>query len=181
APIALLLNEARGRLRLEAFKLDTQLRREAPGLAVTLAMAASMHPSDFERLLGMVYETQGFSVTITGKTGDQGADLILERAGERTIVQAKRYQENVGNSAVQEAFTAKAFYSCHHAIVVTTSDFTNPAREVAGKVNVTLVNGAQLEQLLVAFNSAPKDYARLALLFSRASSAPAPTGTSLRS
>lgn len=43
----------------------------------------------------------GYDVQNTPLSGDQGADLILEKFGEKTIVQAKRYQGNVTNRAVQ--------------------------------------------------------------------------------
>jgi len=52
----------------------------------------------------------GYNVLKTPYSKDQGADLILERFEEMTVVQAKRYKGNVGNSAVQEVVASKAYY-----------------------------------------------------------------------
>lgn len=52
----------------------------------------------------------GYKAEFTKSTDDQGADLLIEKMGDRTVVQAKRYNVNVGNSAVQEVVSSKAFY-----------------------------------------------------------------------
>jgi restriction system protein len=80
----------------------------------------------------------GYSVQATPVSGDWGADLILTRDGERTVVQAKRYTKSVGLEAVQEAVTARAKYHCSRSIVVTNSTFTRQARELA------FANGTEL-------------------------------------
>ena len=74
----------------------------------------------------------------TRTTGDFGADLVLESAGVRTVVQAKRYDSPVGIEAVQEVIGAKAHYGASDAWVVTNSSFTPAAETLAAE------NGVQL-------------------------------------
>lgn len=80
----------------------------------------------------------GFQVTQTRKTGDQGADLILIKNGQRIAVQAKRYSGKVSNGAVQEIVAAKQYYNCQKTMIVTNSFFTDSAIKLAN------VNGVQL-------------------------------------
>ncbi len=85
----------------------------------------------------LLFEQKGYRVTVT-KYNDQGADLIIEQYGERTVVQAKRRKGNIGNSAIQEVFAAKHFYNASNALVVTVTDFTKPAKKLAEKLKVEL-------------------------------------------
>jgi restriction system protein len=92
----------------------------------------------FERRMSLLFKAAGFSVELTRARGDYGADLVLERNGVKTVVQAKRWTKRVGVKAVQEAVAAKAMYGCTEAMVVTNSTFTNQACELAR------VNGVEL-------------------------------------
>jgi len=103
---------------------------------------------EFENLLGRLYSAMGYEVSGTPGSGDQGADLLLERIGERSVVQAKRYEGRIGNKAVQEVVAARSYYDAQKAIVVTNSDFTRSAVELARKNNVLLVDGHELQTML---------------------------------
>jgi HJR/Mrr/RecB family endonuclease len=48
----------------------------------------------------------GYRVEQTKLSGDQGADLVVIKLGEKTVIQAKRYGGKIGNSAVQEIMAA---------------------------------------------------------------------------
>lgn len=89
-------------------------------------------------------------VELTPGSGDQGADLIVYLRDLKIVIQAKHYTGNVGNSAVQEAHAAKGFYAAQVAIVVTNSDFTQSARNLAAELNVMLVYDTQITDLLKA-------------------------------
>jgi restriction system protein len=104
------------------------------------------HP--FEDFLQAVFENLGYHVDRTKTTGDQGADLILTRDGVKIAVQAKGYADSVGNGAVQEALAGMGFYMCQHCAVITTSMFTSSARELAGRINCTLIDGNQIPDLI---------------------------------
>jgi len=162
------VDQFRSHFRLKAFSKDLELRRTGRSLNVTMQQVDAMNPYNFEKLLGMIYEAQGYRVEVTPKSGDQGADVILERAGERVVLQAKLYGQPVGNHAVQEVNSAKNHYRCHRAIVVSNNTFTRAAMELARTNNVELVDRLQLGNMLDEFNKLPKDYERLARLMTPA-------------
>ncbi|HUS99525.1 MAG TPA: restriction endonuclease [Candidatus Thermoplasmatota archaeon] len=66
----------------------------------------------------------------------EGADLILERAGERLVVQAKKRKKTTGNKAVMEVHAACGYYGGNRAIVITSTKFSKPALELAARLNV---------------------------------------------
>lgn len=126
---------------------EEKVTRDSVGLAPKLF--TTLNGQGFEDLLYRLFVAAGYSVQRTGKSGDQGADLITNKGAERRVVQAKRYQYSVGNSAVQEAVAAQKMYDCNKASVVTTSEFTAGARTLAEKNGVELVEKSQLQQLLL--------------------------------
>ena len=84
---------------------------------------------EFENFLLHLFEKMGYQCEITKGSGDQGADLLIKRMGKKTVVQAKRYNGKVSNSAIQESATAVKHYSADNAMVVTTNYFTASAKE----------------------------------------------------
>ncbi|MCJ1998683.1 restriction endonuclease [Lactococcus paracarnosus] len=103
---------------------------------------------EFERFLSTLFLKLGFKRNVTKKTGDQGADLIVDKDGVSYAVQAKRYSSPVGNKAVQEAISGKAYYETNHAMVVTTSHYTRQAQELARKSGVILWNRDKLFNII---------------------------------
>ncbi len=99
---------------------------------------ASMSGHQFEFFLGDLFKKIGYKVVNTKLSGDQGADLIIEKFGEKIAVQAKNYSQPVSNSAVQEAVAAKNHYNCQKSMVVTTSGYTKGAISLAKSNNVEL-------------------------------------------
>ena len=97
-----------------------------------------MTGQEFEIVLKKYFEKRGYRVETTPTSNDYGADLILHKGGIKTIVQAKRYKNSVGNSAVQEIVAAKAFYKAKKCLVITNSYFTKNAQ------NLAKVNGVEL-------------------------------------
>lgn len=107
---------------------------------------------EFEHFLGELFGKKGYKSEVTKGTGDQGADLIIEKFGERTVVQAKRYSGVVSNTAIQEAVGAKAHYNCSKAMVITNSYFTRSAMELANSNNVELWDREKLEKQIEFLN-----------------------------
>jgi restriction endonuclease Mrr len=99
----------------------------------------ALRGNNFEGFLQDVFEMLGFNVETTKASGDQGIDLILTGKGRRIGVQAKGYAENVGNHAVMEAHAGKDFYGCDSCVVVTNSDFTRTAQELAARSNCQML------------------------------------------
>lgn len=105
--------------------------------------------AEFEELIADVMEKNGFeSIELTKSSGDYGIDILAEKNGLRYAVQCKRYSKNVGNHAVQEAFSGKAFYDADIAVVATNADFTSAAVETADKTGVELWDGEYLHSLI---------------------------------
>jgi HJR/Mrr/RecB family endonuclease len=103
---------------------------------------------EFEGLLAMLFSKMGYAVEQTPLTGDQGADLILSKFAERTVVQAKRVSGSVGNSAVQEISAAISIYQAQKGVVVTNRHFTQAALELATANGIELIDRDGLEDLI---------------------------------
>lgn len=102
----------------------------------------------FELLLKKLFEKMGYQVTHTSLSGDQGADLIISKLGEKCVVQAKRYSGNVGNSAIQEVTAAIPFYGGTRGMVVTNSYYTPAAIALAKSNGVDLIDRDTLSSWL---------------------------------
>ena len=113
---------------------------------------ANLNGTEFEILIYRLFDAMGYKVEHTGKSGDQGGDIIINKGTERTVIQAKRYlKQAVGNNAVQEAVAAKNYYNCNGAMVVTCSSFTPEAISLAKVNNVHLIGKKELQQLLLSY------------------------------
>ncbi len=108
----------------------------------------SMEGTEFERFLERVFEMLGYKVHTTKGSGDQGIDLIMERAGRRIGVQVKRYSKIVGNHAVMEANAGMSYYHCDRCVVITNSRFSRHAIKLASRLNCRLIDGSQLPALI---------------------------------
>jgi len=108
----------------------------------------AMTGTQFERRLESLFRDLGYAVRHTGRLGDFGADLVIERNGHKTAVQAKRHREQVGLPAVREALGAKGIYGCGSAMVVTNSTFTWRAKKLADANGVELWDRFRLASLL---------------------------------
>lgn len=100
----------------------------------------------YEEHVGIIFENAGWSVARTPTSGDQGADLVCEKAGLKLVVQCKFYSGNVSNAAVQEVHAAVGFYDASHGAVVSNAGFTRSATALAEKLGVLLVPDEKLEQ-----------------------------------
>ncbi|MDD2446029.1 MAG: restriction endonuclease [Clostridia bacterium] len=110
---------------------------------------SSLSGTEFENLLVKLFESIDYVVEHLGSVGDQGGDLILNKDGERILIQAKCYTNNIGNQAVQQAVAAKKYYDCGRVMVIGTADFTREAVDLARANNVELMKKKQLQELLL--------------------------------
>jgi HJR/Mrr/RecB family endonuclease len=94
-------------------------------LAVTAEGIDRMGWKEFELAVIRLLKTQGFSIKRhSSSPGDQGADIIAAKKGDRYAIQVKHYHRKLDNTPVQEAVAAKAVYKCNKAMVITNSHFT---------------------------------------------------------
>lgn len=92
----------------------------------------------FEEYLYVQFKRLGYRVRFTEASHDYGADLILRKRGKRIAVQAKRYDRNIGITAVQEAAASAAYYEADQAMVVTNQYYTKSAWNLARQNDVIL-------------------------------------------
>ncbi len=105
------------------------------------AWADRMSGERFERFCRSYFRRHGYyRIRTTQKTRDYGADLVMYRGFHKTVVQAKRYDRNIGVSAVQEALASKAYYHASEAIVITNQYFTASAVRLADVNKVKLID-----------------------------------------
>jgi HJR/Mrr/RecB family endonuclease len=102
----------------------------------------------FEQFVEQVFQCLGFTTELTKASGDQGIDVIATKDGVRWGIQCKGYADNVGNDAVQQAFTGARIYRCERCVVVTNSGFTGPAQEAAHHTECILVSGRDIPALI---------------------------------
>ncbi|MDD4409987.1 MAG: restriction endonuclease [Candidatus Pacebacteria bacterium] len=112
---------------------------------------SSLSGQEFEDLLIRLYGLMGYIVEHPGGVGDQGGDLILNKNGQRILVQAKRYSGNIGNAAVQEAVAAKKYYDCNQVMLIGSSNFTRAALDLASYNEVELIGKSELQGLLLSY------------------------------
>lgn len=111
-----------------------------------LASVDRMKGDEFEEYLAAHFRKLGYHVSLTPKSNDYGADLIIKKDGEITVVQAKRYRDKVGIKAIQEIIGAKGYYKADKMMVVTNSYFTSAAYKLAAANDVTLWDRNSINQ-----------------------------------
>ncbi|ARU63000.1 hypothetical protein CBW65_20000 [Tumebacillus avium] len=131
---------------------STEVRQDATILQTPLQELSGF---EFERLLALYFRDQGYKVEETGVGGnDGGVDLVLvDRRGERTAVQAKRYADHnkVPVQTVRELVGAKRNHNCVLTLLITTSDLTEPAKKEAEQFHVDYWHGGIVERKLAAW------------------------------
>jgi restriction system protein len=110
----------------------------------TLSHVDDLDGYEFEWLVADLYEKKGYSVNVTKLSGDYGVDIIAKKGNEVLAIQAKRYTDKVGVKAVQEALAGATYYKATNAVVVTNSFFTDPAKQLAERIGVKLINKKRL-------------------------------------
>lgn len=102
----------------------------------------------FEEYCVSLLERSGFTnISTTKASGDHGVDILAENMDTSYAIQCKYYSGAVGNSAVQEAFSGKAYYDRDIAVVMTNSVFTQQAIDEASKLKVKLWDGNRLRSM----------------------------------
>lgn len=96
----------------------------------------TMTGREFECACSEIFKTLGYSTLITQATNDEGKDLILTKSYNRIYVECKAWDENnVGREVLQKLIGAMVADNINNGIVITTSYFTDNAREYMKKIN----------------------------------------------
>lgn len=117
---------------------------------------AAIEWQDFENLVREIFEKEfnvnGGEVKITRASRDGGVDAVAfdpdPIRGGKIVIQAKRYTNVVGVSAVRDLYGTVLNEGATKGILVTTSNYGNDAYNFAQGKPLTLMNGANLLYLL---------------------------------
>lgn len=117
---------------------------------------AAMDWEDFEHLIRELFEKEfqknGGEVKVTQASRDGGVDAIAfdpdPIRGGKIVIQAKRYTNTVGVSAVRDLYGTVVNEGATKGILVSTADYGPEAYEFAKGKPLTLLNGSNLLHLL---------------------------------
>lgn len=117
---------------------------------------ASMDWEDFEHLIREIFSKEfssnGGEVKVTQASRDGGVDAIAfdpdPIRGGKIVIQAKRYTNTVGVSAVRDLYGTVMNEGATKGVLVTTADFGPDAYNFVKGKPLTLMNGANLLYLL---------------------------------
>ena len=117
---------------------------------------ASMDWEDFEHLVRELFEMEfsgdGGEVRVTQASRDGGVDAIVfdpdPLRGGKIVIQAKRYTNTVGVSAVRDLYGTVINEGANSGILITTSDYGPDSYEFAKDKPLKLLNGGHLLALL---------------------------------
>lgn len=120
-------------------------------------------PTFFEELVAKLLLKMGYGglendiLQNRGKSGDEGIDGIIKQdvlGLDKIYIQAKRWSGNVSRPEVQKFVGAVHGQNASRGVFITTSSFTNEAKEYANNINsnIILVDGKLLTKLMIEYN-----------------------------
>lgn len=130
---------------------DTELPENPDGV---LWRMQNMDDFQFEHLVADLWEEQGWNTTVSQQSADAGIDVTATKTfpyDEKALIQAKRYSEDttVGSRKVQQYSALKQQEpGVDKVIIVTTGRFTSPAQRLGEQLNVKLIDGDDLMDLV---------------------------------
>lgn len=111
-----------------------------------------LNPFEFETLCANLFSKLGLETKLTRSSRDGGVDAVAYDArpvlGGKVVIQAKRYKNTVGVSAVRDLYGTMLNEGANKGILVTTSGYGPDAFEFAKDKPIELIDGGQLLFLL---------------------------------
>jgi HJR/Mrr/RecB family endonuclease len=107
-----------------------------------------MSASEFENFLIDLFILMEYNVDKNKIKNEKGADFIIEKIGEKTIVQAKSFLDFVKEKDVQDVLKAKEYYYCDNAMIIASSFFTKNAMELAIKHNIKTWDSKKIKEMI---------------------------------
>jgi restriction system protein len=109
-------------------------------------------PGEFEALITNLFEKMGLETRMTQPSRDGGVDCVAYDPrpifGGKVVIQAKRYKNTVGVSAVRDLFGTMQNEGASKGILVTTSGYGRASFEFAQNKPLELLSGSNLLYLL---------------------------------
>lgn len=118
----------------------------------------NLDPYKFEKFVASIWEEQGYSTKVKSQSRDAGVDIIATENDpypRKVVIQVKRYDEGnrVGSGEVQRYQALRPQENADEVVIVTTSDFTTAARNRSEDLNVKLVNGDRLLNIIDQYDA----------------------------
>ena len=124
-----------------------------------LTKLRGLSPRHFEQFVADVWqERQGWETEVSPPGPDLGLDVMGQPpgGGPKTALQCKRKQEGdkVSSRRVQQYSALRNQWTDVEGVtIVTTSDFTKNAQDMADRLEVKLIDGEKLVQLIHRYNA----------------------------
>lgn len=129
-------------------KANSSTKRKLSDEELLTANLKDLNGYEFERLVAMYYKDKGYEPQIVGGSGDHEVDIILTDPKEKykIAVQCKHWKtKNVGNDVILRLSAGKRVHKCLDAWCITTSNYTNSAKEAAEGLNIRILNGLHVQ------------------------------------
>lgn len=124
-----------------------------------LSQLRQMDEYEFEKLVADVWEQRGWTTTVTSSSSDRGIDVVAEKSSpfsQKQLIQAKRYSagNKIGGPDIQQYSSLRHQENDVDAVVVvTSSSFSSQARQRAEELNVKLVDGEGIYDMISDLDS----------------------------
>ena len=116
-----------------------------------------LSPTEFEALIQNLFTKMGLEARQTRPSRDGGVDCVAWDPrpifGGKVVIQAKRYKNTVGVSAVRDLFGTLQNEGASKGILVTTSGYGQASYQFAQNKPIELIDGANLLYLLAEHTS----------------------------
>ena len=113
---------------------------------------AELSPGEFEMLMTNLFEKMGLETRQTQASRDGGVDCVAwdmrPVIGGKVVIQAKRYRNTVGVSAVRDLYGTMMNEGAAKGILVATSGYGSSAYEFAKNKPIELITGSNLLSML---------------------------------
>lgn len=119
----------------------------------------AMDDYEFEHLVGDLWEVQGWNAEVEQQSADAGVDVRATQTTpyrRKVLIQAKRYSDDnpvSGPDVQQYAALKQQEPDTDESIIVTTGRFTGSAEDRAEDLNVKLIDGEGLVELIDSFSA----------------------------
>lgn len=116
-----------------------------------------MDPYQLEKLVAEIWKKQGYQTNVSASSVDRGIDIEAIKKKpfkQKVLIQVKRYTKNnkIGSEEIRKYSTLeKQEPNTDMIVLVTTSDFTNPGKKLAADLNVKIIGGDKLAQLVYEY------------------------------
>ncbi len=110
---------------------------------------------EFEDLICILFRKMGFIVEHTALSGDGGIDIIAHYNETvfkgKYLIQCKRYSSKIGEPFIRDLYGVTLSSNANKGILITNSFFSNQAIKFAEGKNIELIDGNELNKLLLKY------------------------------